>query len=74
MDNVNHYMNQRTIIIGDVNSGKTSHTLNILKVFLEAGQAENIAILDLAPGTIRGIGGKMELPSEAPLLYLTTSI
>lgn len=74
MDNINYYTNRRTIIVGDVNSGKTSKTLNILKLFLKAGHAEKAAIIDLAPDNIQGIGGKMELPSDEPLLYLTTSI
>jgi len=74
MDNIDHYMNQRTIIVGDVNSGKTSQTLNILKLFLKAGHAKKMAILDLAPGNIQGIGGKMAPPLDEPLLYLTTSI
>jgi hypothetical protein len=74
MDSINHYMNRRTIIVGDVNSGKTSQTLNILKLFLKAGHAEKIAVLDLAPGNIRGIGGKIEPPLDEPLIYLTTSI
>ena len=66
-------MNRRTIIVGDVNSGKTSYTLNILELFLKAGHAGKTAILDLAPGSIQGIGGKM-VPPDEPLLYLTTSI
>lgn len=74
MDNIDHYMNRRTIIIGDVNSGKTSQTLNILKLFLRAGHAKKIAILDLAPDNILGIGGKMDPPLDESLLYLTTSI
>jgi hypothetical protein len=74
MDNINYYMNRRTLIVGDVNSGKTSQTLNILKLFLKAGHAGRIAILDLAPENIQGIGGKMELPQNDSLLYLTTSI
>jgi hypothetical protein len=74
MDNINYYMNRRTLIVGDVNSGKTSHTLNILKLFLKAGHAGKIAIFDLAPENIQGIGGKMELPQNDSLLYLTTSI
>lgn len=67
-------MNRRTIILGDVNSGKTSQTLNILNLFIKAGHSEKIAILDLAPGNIQGIGGKMEPPLDEPLLYLTTTI
>ena len=74
MDNINYYINRQTIIVGDVNSGKTSQTLNILKLFLKAGHAKKIAILDLAPENIQGIGGKMELPQNESLLYLTTSI
>ena len=74
MDHINHYMNRRTIIVGDVNSGKTSQSVYILNLFLKAGYAGKIAILDLAPGNIRGIGGKMEPPLDEPLLYLTTSI
>ena len=74
MDKIDHYMNRRTIIVGDVNAGKTSQTLSILKLFLKAGLAGKIAILDLAPGNIQGIGGKMEPPLGEPLLYLTTSI
>lgn len=74
MDNIDHYMNRRTIIVGDVNSGKTSYTLNILKLFLKTGHAGKIAILDLAPDNIQGIGGKMEPPQDESLLYLTTSI
>ena len=74
MDNIDHYMNLRTIIVGDVNVGKTSQTLSILKLFLKAGHAGKIAILDLAPGNIQGIGGKMKPPLGEPLLYLTTSI
>jgi hypothetical protein len=74
MDNIHHYLNRRTIIVGDVNSGKTSKTLNILELFLKAGHADKTAILDLAPGSIRGIGGKMPPPPDEPLLYLTTSI
>lgn len=74
MENINHYLNRRTIIVGDVNSGKSSKTLNILNLFLKAGLAEKTAVLDLAPGDFQGIGGKMEPPRGEPLLYLTTPI
>ncbi len=74
MDKIDHYMGRRTIIVGDVNSGKTAQTLKILNLFLQKGYAKEIAILDLAPDAIRGIGGKMEPPPDEPLLYLTASI
>ena len=74
MDTIEEYINRRTLIVGDVNSGKTDRTLKILKRFLRAGYGKNIAILDLAPDSVRGIGGKMEPPLDEPLVYLTTSI
>ena len=74
MKKINHYLGRRTIIIGDVNSGKTSETLRILNLFLKKGYADKIGIIDLAPDVIRGIGGKMVPPKKTPLLYLTTTI
>ena len=74
MDNINHYMNRRTIMVGDVNSGKTSQTFEILQMFLEKGYAKKIAILDMGTNPVRGIGGKMPPPPDVPVLYLTSSI
>jgi hypothetical protein len=74
MDKINQYLKRRTLIIGDVNSGKTDRTFKILQLFLKEGYAKKIAILDLAPGSIRGFGGKIEPPLDEPLIYLTTSI
>jgi hypothetical protein len=74
MDTIQEYIDRRTLIVGDVNSGKTDQTLKILQRFLRAGHGENIAILDLAPESVRGVGGKMKPPLGEPLVYLTTSI
>jgi GTPase SAR1 family protein len=74
MNAIDHYMNRRTIIVGDVNSGKTVLTLKILNCFLKTGYAEKIAIIDLAPDKTQGIGGKLTVPQDQSLLYLTTSI
>ena len=74
MDKINQYLKRRTLIVGDINSGKTARTFEILQLFLNEGYAKKIAILDLAPGSIRGFGGKMEPPLDEPLIYLTTSI
>ena len=74
MDAIEKYIDRRTLIVGDVNSGKTERTLKILQCFLRAGHGENIAILDLAPDFLSGVGGKMEPPLDEPLVYLTTSI
>jgi hypothetical protein len=71
---IEQYLNCQTLIAGDVNSGKTTRTTLILDLFLEAGYGEQIAILDLSPDPIRGIGGKLPLRSETPVLQLTADI
>ena len=43
-------------------------------MFLKAGYAKKISILDLAPGSKGGIGMKMTPPSNTDLFYLTSSI
>jgi hypothetical protein len=74
MVKIDQYLNKRALIVGDVNSGKTDRTLELLQLFLKAGYAQKIAVLDLAPGTVQGIGGKMEPPPDQSLLYLTATI
>ena len=74
MNVIENYLNRRTLIVGDVNSGKTGRTQKILEHFLKAGYGENIAILDLAPDSVDGVGGRMEPPLDEPVVYLTTSI
>jgi len=74
MDAIEEYIDRRTLIVGDVNSGKTRRTQKILQGFLRAGYGKNIAILDLAPDSVGGVGGKMEPPLDEPVVYLTTAI
>lgn len=68
------YLGHRTIIAGDVNSGKTTKTAALLKQFLAAGYAQDLAIIDLAPDPVRGIGGKLSLDFPPEVLYLTEHI
>ncbi len=72
--NIKHYLNRQTLIAGDVNSGKTTQTTTILEQFLQAGYGEQMAVLDLSPDPVRGIGGKLLLPLGTPVLYLTAHI
>ena len=74
MGKIDRFLNKRTMILGDVKSGKTARTAEILRQFLQAGYAEKIAVLDMAPDTIRGIGGQMERFPDEPLLYLTADV
>jgi hypothetical protein len=66
-------LGRRTIIIGDVNSGKTGMTRAIIHDLVAAGHGPNITLLDLAPETIRGIGGKLT-PETPEIRYLTERI
>ena len=67
-------MGKRTLLVGDVKSGKTQKTLRLLQTFIRAGYAEDIAVLDLSPDPIEGIGGKLQVPADTPVRYLTASI
>lgn len=62
MNNIN-FRNRKTLILGDVNSGKTTRTAEILSSFIEEGE-QAIAVLDFAPEKSGGVGGKMPLSEE----------
>jgi len=68
------YLNRQTVIAGDVNSGKTTLTTEILEHFIKAGYGQQIAVLDLSPDPVQGIGGKLSLGEDTPVLYLTAHI
>ena len=67
------FINKRTIIVGEVNTGKTAYLGEILKRFLEGGEAE-IALIDMAPESIKGIGGKMSMQGVDSARYYTAQI
>ena len=51
-------LGRRTLIHGEVNTGKTGLLADALQVFLVAGQG-GLAVIDMAPPTTKGIGGKL---------------
>ena len=57
------YRNRRTLFLGEVNSGKTTRTRDILQAFLEEGE-EGIALFDFAPEKFGEVGGKIFLAEE----------
>ena len=70
---VNEFLGRRTLIAGDVNAGKTRYCLDILLAFVRAGR-RNIAVLDFAPASISGVGGKL-MPSETSgVFYFSADI
>ena len=69
-----------TLILGDINSGKTTLTRSILTEFCRRGLSERIAVLDLAPDIpagaaaekgLPGAGGKLLPPEGCSILYLS---
>lgn len=74
------YLDRKTLILGDVNTGKTTLTRGILEALLRRRDlAGRIAIVDLAPDIpadlakekgLVGVGGKLMPPEGHDILYL----
>jgi len=67
------YWGKKTLILGDVNSGKTQMTLELLALIRDR-ERRKVAVLDFAPEKTRDIGGKMAVPSDPFVFYYTTKI
>ena len=71
------YMGKRTLIIGDVGTGKTKLTVELLEEAIKISHGEEITIIDMAPATTfvkgRKIGGRLSEHTEATkrVRYLT---
>jgi len=74
MDKIEPYIGKRTLIIGDVKTGKTGRSMEILRLFLSSDYAKKITILDMGTDPVQGIGGKMQPPPGEAVLYLTDTI
>ena len=70
---VHEFKNRKTIIIGEVNTGKTVYLCEILNRFLDEGEKE-IALIDMAPESIKGIGGKIDHEKIDAIKYYTAQI
>jgi hypothetical protein len=73
MGDVQEFKNRKTIIIGEVNTGKTAYLGKILDMFLRE-EKTTIAVIDMAPNAIKGIGGKMRAEGIEPSRYYTAPI
>lgn len=67
------FRNKKTIIIGEVNTGKTAYLGEILNGFLEEGETD-ITVIDMAPESVKGIGGKMSKREIYAIRYFTAQI
>ena len=69
-----HFKNRRTLILGEVDCGKTHYTEKVLEAFIAEDLAPQTSVLDLAPQRVGRIGGKMTSADRPPVLYLTEAI
>ena len=73
------YLSRKTLILGDVNTGKTTLTKKVLEALCCRDLGGRIAILDMAPEVpeklakekgLPGVGGKLMPPEKHNILYL----
>lgn len=67
------YQGKRSLIIGEVKTGKTLRLKNIIQAARDAGET-SLAILDMAPDLYLGIGGKLYLAPPEGARYLSAPI
>ncbi len=73
-DHLKDFRGRRTLIVGEINTGKTRTTLDILSRWIAAQPTPLMTVLDLAPEPVRGIGGRLALPSGFNGRYLFADI
>ncbi|MEK6534723.1 MAG: hypothetical protein AAB299_01530 [Thermodesulfobacteriota bacterium] len=73
------YLSRKTLILGDVNTGKTTLTKKVLEALCCRDLGGRIAIVDMAPEVpeklakekgLPGVGGKLMPPEKHNILYL----
>jgi hypothetical protein len=74
MDTIDSFKGKKTLIVGDINTGKTARTVKILQHGLSAGWGPFITVIDLAPDAMGGVGGKIKMPELEGLQYFTGPI
>lgn len=80
---ISNYLGRWTLILGEVNTGKTSLCRDVLLQMLQRGLAGRIEIIDLAPEIpetmminrkMKGIGGKLLPPEKENVIYLSAPL
>lgn len=81
--NSRDYLDKKTLILGDVNSGKTTLCREILDDFCRKGLGERIAVIDLAPEIpdeslrsrgLKGVGGRLRPPDGSGVVTLRVPV
>lgn len=73
------WLGRKLLIVGDVNTGKTTLTRRVLEDFCARGLGPRIVVLDLAPHIppelaaargLRGVGGHLDAPAGSGVLMI----
>ena len=67
------FKNKKTIIVGEVNTGKTTYLDEIIEEFIDEGE-DDLALIDMAPERTKGVGGKMNIEAGGVIRYYTAPI
>jgi len=57
--NISRFLGKKTLIIGEVGSGKTRLLISILRNFISEGLSSKITVIDMAPPRMLDIGGRI---------------
>lgn len=53
------FLGKKTLLIGEVGTGKTLFLVEFLKFLVENGYSDEVTIIDMAPVRIHGVGGSI---------------
>lgn len=73
MISIKELVGRRTLILGELKAGKTRLTAKFLEELACLFPGE-VAVLDLAPSLVHGVGGKLEIPRGIEIEYLSTPV
>lgn len=62
------FLGRKTLLTGDVGSGKTRFLVEFLKFLIENGYSDDVTIIDIAPSRIHGVGGAIREYTEHVLM------
>lgn len=51
------FLGKKTLLVGDVGSGKTSFLVEFLKYLVESNYSDDVTVIDMAPPRTHGVGG-----------------
>ncbi|MBW2285689.1 MAG: hypothetical protein JRF65_13965 [Deltaproteobacteria bacterium] len=67
---LHEFIGKSTIMVGEVNTGKTAYAKEVLRAFVEQGDAD-LAVIDMAPERVKGVGGKLDRVGIEAVRYMT---